>query len=144
MLLWSFLNWIIILFGKTIGGFNLHSTWHKLLVLNIVLYDFFYSICSDFANIFDVDWFISFLAKDIPVVKQVPDKYMRSLEKPPYTTRVPRKSEPQYYLDEVLPILWRRHVRRLCYFTWILKCFDIPSFIQKGRPFYLFEVNKTT
>ncbi|KAL8263767.1 hypothetical protein R6Q59_021897 [Mikania micrantha] len=60
---------------------------------------------SDFADIFDVDWFISFLAKDVPVVKRVPEKFMRSLEKPPYMMRVPRKSEPQFYLDEVLPIL---------------------------------------
>ncbi|KAJ0594560.1 putative GDP-fucose protein O-fucosyltransferase [Helianthus annuus] len=66
---------------------------------------------SDFANIFDVDWFISFLAKDVPVVKRVPEKVMRSLEKPPYTMRVPRKSEPQFYLDEVLPILTKRQVR---------------------------------
>ncbi|KAD5508055.1 hypothetical protein E3N88_15758 [Mikania micrantha] len=72
---------------------------------------------SEFANIFDVDWFISILAKDIPVVKRVPDKYMRALEKPPYTMRVPRKSEPQYYLDEVLPTLLRRHVRRLCHIS---------------------------
>lgn len=36
---------------------------------------------------------------------------MRSMEKPPYTMRVPRKSEPEYYLDQVLPILLRRRVR---------------------------------
>lgn len=32
------------------------------------------------------------------------------MEKPPYTMRVPRKSEPAYYLDQVLPILLRRRV----------------------------------
>lgn len=32
------------------------------------------------------------------------------MEKPPYTMRVPRKSEPEYYLDQVLPILIRRRV----------------------------------
>lgn len=69
--------------------------------------------CSNFNNIFDVDWFISFLAKDVTIVKRIPDKVMRSMEKPPYTMRVPRKSEPEYYLDEVLPILLRRRVRRL-------------------------------
>lgn len=66
--------------------------------------------CSDFANIFDVNWFITYLAKDITIVKRVPDKIMRSMEKPPYTMRVPRKSEPEYYLDQVLPILSRRRV----------------------------------
>ncbi|KAI3823801.1 hypothetical protein L1987_05243 [Smallanthus sonchifolius] len=75
---------------------------------------------SEFANIFDVDWFISFLAKDIPVVKRVPDKYMRALEKLPYTMRVPRKSEPQYYLGEVLPTLLRRHVVQLTKFDYRL------------------------
>ncbi|KAI7742707.1 hypothetical protein M8C21_020714 [Ambrosia artemisiifolia] len=87
---------------------------------------------SDFANIFDVDWFISFLAKDIPVVKRVPDKYMRSLEKPPYTMRVPRKSEPQYYLNEVLPTLLRRHVVQLTKFDFRLAN-DLNEELQRLR-----------
>ncbi|KVH91936.1 GDP-fucose protein O-fucosyltransferase [Cynara cardunculus var. scolymus] len=87
---------------------------------------------SDFANIFDVDWFISFLAKDVPVVKRVPDKYMRSLEKPPYTMRVPRKSEPRYYLDEVLPILLRRRVLQLTKFDYRLAS-DLDEELQRLR-----------
>lgn len=63
-------------------------------------------------NIFDVDWFISYLEKDVTIVKRVPDKFMRSMEKPPYTMRVPRKSEPEYYIDQVLPILLRRSVSK--------------------------------
>ncbi|KAE8730690.1 hypothetical protein F3Y22_tig00002890pilonHSYRG00008 [Hibiscus syriacus] len=43
---------------------------------------------SDFVNIFYVDWFISYLAKDVTIVKRVPDKFMRSMEKPPYTMPV--------------------------------------------------------
>lgn len=66
--------------------------------------------CSDFVNIFDVGWFISYLAKDVTIVKRVPEKVMTSMEKPPYTMRVPRKSEPEYYLEQVLPILLRRRV----------------------------------
>ena len=73
--------------------------------------------CSNFINIFDVDWFISSLAKDVTIVKRVPDKGMRSMEKPPYTMRVPRKSAPEYYLDQVLPILLRRRVRPLAQFV---------------------------
>lgn len=69
--------------------------------------------CSDFPNIFDVNWFISTLSKDVTIVKRIPDKVMRSMEKPPYTMRVPRKSEPEYYLEQVLPILIRRRVRDL-------------------------------
>ncbi|KAI3756525.1 hypothetical protein L1987_56346 [Smallanthus sonchifolius] len=87
---------------------------------------------SDFANIFDVDWFISFLAKDVPVVKRVPDKIMRSLEKPPYTMRVPRKSEPQFYLDEVLPILVKRHVLQLTKFDYRLAN-DLDEELQRMR-----------
>ena len=69
--------------------------------------------CSGFVDIFDVGWFISSLSKDVTIVKRVPDKVMRAMEKPPYTMRVPRKSEPEYYLDQVLPILLRRRVRPL-------------------------------
>lgn len=87
---------------------------------------FFYY--SDFANIFDVNWFITYLAKDVTIVKRVPDKIMRSMEKPPYTMRVPRKSDPEYYLDQALPILLRRrvrlHVMKICdYFHWNMFCF---------------------
>ena len=69
-------------------------------------------VCSDFADIFDVDWFISSLAKDVKIVKRVPDKVMRSMEKPPYTMRVPRKSTPEDYIELVLPILLRRRVSK--------------------------------
>ncbi|KAJ7952513.1 O-fucosyltransferase [Quillaja saponaria] len=75
---------------------------------------------SDFINIFDLDWFISYLAKDVTIVKRVPDKVMRAMEKPPYTMRVPRKSEPEYYLDQVLPILLRRRVVQLTKFDYRL------------------------
>lgn len=74
---------------------------------------FAYYSRSNFVDIFDVNWFISFLAKDVTIVKRVPDKFMRSMDKPPYTMRVPRKSAPDYYLDQVLPILSRRRVRLL-------------------------------
>lgn len=74
--------------------------------------DFNFS-CSDFPQVFDVDWFISSLAKDVPIVKKVPNKVMKSMKKPPYSMRVPRKSSPEYYIDEVLPILRRRRVRNL-------------------------------
>lgn len=88
----------------------LKSYYYCIDVMNIKE-NIIFQTCSDFLNIFDVDWFISSLAKDVPIVKRVPDKVMRSMLKPPYTMRVPRKSEPDYYLDEVLPILLRRRVR---------------------------------
>ncbi|KAJ1375452.1 putative O-fucosyltransferase, plant [Sesbania bispinosa] len=87
---------------------------------------------SDFINIFDVDWFISYLAKDVTIVKRVPDKVMRSMEKPPYTMRVPRKSEPDYYLDQVLPILLRRQVVQLTKFDFRLAN-NLDDELQKLR-----------
>nr|XP_027081358.1 O-fucosyltransferase 29-like [Coffea arabica] len=87
---------------------------------------------SDFLNIFDVDWFISYLGKDITIVKRVPEKVMRSMEKPPYTMRVPRKSEPEYYLDQVLPILLRRRVVQLTKFDYRLAN-DLDEELQKLR-----------
>lgn len=75
---------------------------------------------SDFANIFDVDWFISSLSKDISVVKRIPEKVMRSMEKPPYTMRPPRKSSAEYYLDQVLPLLLRRRAVQLTKFDYRL------------------------
>lgn len=66
---------------------------------------------------------------------------MRSMEKPPYTMRVPRKSDPEYYLDQVLPILLRRRVRPLImieclkfrnYFT--RRCFDYVNDCRDETP----------
>ncbi|KOM32572.1 hypothetical protein LR48_Vigan01g212800 [Vigna angularis] len=87
---------------------------------------------SDFANIFDVNWFITYLAKDVTIIKRVPDKIMRSMEKPPYTMRVPRKSEPEYYLDQVLPILLRRRVLQLTKFDYRLAN-NLDDELQKLR-----------
>lgn len=87
---------------------------------------------SDFFHIFDVDWFISTLLKDVAIVKRVPDKVMRSMEKPPYTMRVPRKSTPDYYLDQVLPILFRRKVVQLTKFDYRLAN-NLDEDLQKLR-----------
>lgn len=87
---------------------------------------------SDFSNIFDVGWFISYLAKDVTIVKRVPEKVMMSMEKPPYTMRVPRKSEPEYYLEQVLPILLRRRVLQLTKFDYRLAN-DLDEELQKLR-----------
>uniref|UniRef100_A0A7N0U1T3 O-fucosyltransferase family protein n=1 Tax=Kalanchoe fedtschenkoi TaxID=63787 RepID=A0A7N0U1T3_KALFE len=87
---------------------------------------------SDFSQVFDVDWFISSLAKDVPVIKRVPNKVMKSMKKPPYSMRVPRKSSPEYYVDEVLPILLRRRVVQLTKFDYRLAN-DIDDELQKLR-----------
>ncbi|KAL6178363.1 hypothetical protein ACLB2K_049881 [Fragaria x ananassa] len=87
---------------------------------------------SDFVNIFDVEWFISSLAKDVTIIRKVPEKVMRSMEKPPYTMRVPRKSEPEYYIDQVLPILLRRRVLQLTKFDYRLSS-NLDDELQKLR-----------
>ncbi|XP_031124669.1 O-fucosyltransferase 29-like [Ipomoea triloba] len=87
---------------------------------------------SDFLDIFDVNWFIQYLAKDVTIVKRVPEKVMTSMEKPPYTMRVPRKSEPDYYLDQVLPVLQRRRVVQLTKFDYRLAN-DLDEDLQKLR-----------
>ncbi|KAH0664207.1 hypothetical protein KY284_029138 [Solanum tuberosum] len=87
---------------------------------------------SDFFDIFDVKWFISYLAKDVTVVKRVPEKVMRLMGKPPYTMRVPRKSEPEYYLDQVLPVLLKRRVLQLTKFDFRLAN-DLDEELQKLR-----------
>ncbi|XP_019156004.1 PREDICTED: uncharacterized protein At1g04910-like [Ipomoea nil] len=87
---------------------------------------------SDFLDIFDVNWFIQYLAKDVTIVKRVPEKVMTSMEKPPYTMRVPRKSEPEYYLGQVLPVLQRRRVVQLTKFDYRLAN-DLDEDLQKLR-----------
>lgn len=72
-----------------------------------------YAVCSDFSDIFDVDWFISYLSKDVTIVKRIPYEVMLSMDKLPWTMRAPRKSVPEFYIDEVLPILMRRRVSNI-------------------------------
>jgi hypothetical protein len=86
-------------------------------------------VCSDFSDIFDVDWFISYLSKDVTIVKRIPYEVMMSMDKLPWTMRAPRKSMPEFYIDEVLPILMRRRVSNLpilCHGleTYVAYCFD--------------------
>ncbi|GAA0143621.1 protein modifying enzyme [Lithospermum erythrorhizon] len=87
---------------------------------------------SEFSDIFDVHWFFSYLSKDVKIVKRVPEKVMRSMDKPPYTMRVPRKSEPDYYLEQVLPLLLKRRVVQLTKFDYRLAS-DLDEQLQKLR-----------
>jgi hypothetical protein len=65
-------------------------------------------LCSTFSEIFDVDWFISFLSKDVKIIKTLPRKGGKTLT--PYTMRVPRKCSERCYQNRVLPVLLKRHV----------------------------------
>lgn len=64
--------------------------------------------CSNFAEIFDVDWFISFLSKDVEIIKQLPTKGGKPMS--PYTMRVPRKCNAKCYQNRVVPVLNKKHV----------------------------------
>lgn len=65
--------------------------------------------CSNFADIFDVDWFVSFLSKDVKVIKELPRKGGKVIGNP-YSMRVPRKCTPRCYQTRVMPALLKKHV----------------------------------
>ncbi|XP_037486811.1 O-fucosyltransferase 29-like isoform X1 [Triticum dicoccoides] len=87
---------------------------------------------SEFSDIFDTDWFISYLSKDVTVVKRIPYEVMISMDKLPWTMRAPRKSMPEFYIDEVLPILMRRRALQLTKFDYRLTN-DLDEELQKLR-----------
>ncbi|KAJ8629277.1 hypothetical protein MRB53_022600 [Persea americana] len=74
---------------------------------------------STFTEIFDVDWFISFLSKDVKIVKEVPRKDGKIVTAP-YRMRIPRKCTPRCYEKRVLPILLKKHVVQLGKFDYRL------------------------
>ncbi|KAJ6386158.1 hypothetical protein OIU77_029177 [Salix suchowensis] len=90
----------------------------------------FWNDSSDFAEIFDVDWFISFLSKDVTIIKQLPAKGGKVLT--PYRTRAPRKCTPICYLTKVLPVLNKKHVIQLGKFDYRLSNRLSPD-LQKLR-----------
>ncbi|CAK7329374.1 unnamed protein product [Dovyalis caffra] len=90
----------------------------------------FWNDSSDFAEIFDVDWFISFLSKDVTIIKQLPTKGGKVLT--PYRTRVPRKCTPTCYMNKVLPVLNKKHVVQLGKFDYRLSNKLSPD-LQKLR-----------
>ncbi|KAK8369404.1 hypothetical protein V6Z12_A01G109300 [Gossypium hirsutum] len=67
----------------------------------------FWKDASNFSEIFDVDWFISSLSKDVKIIKQLPKRGGKSWT--PYTMRVPRKCSERCYQNRVLPVILKRH-----------------------------------
>ncbi|XP_055815456.1 O-fucosyltransferase 6-like isoform X2 [Solanum dulcamara] len=73
---------------------------------------------SNFSEIFDVDWFISQISKDVKIIRDLPrigDKIIT-----PYTTRVPRKCNAKCYQTRILPILKKKHAVQLTKFDYRL------------------------
>ncbi|XP_018678386.2 O-fucosyltransferase 16 isoform X2 [Musa acuminata AAA Group] len=79
----------------------------------------FWKDASNFGDIFDVNWFISFLSKDVKIIKELPKKGGKPF-RGPYTMRVPRKCTPRCYQNRVLPVLLKKHVVQLTKFDYRL------------------------
>ncbi|XP_062185003.1 O-fucosyltransferase 6-like isoform X1 [Phragmites australis] len=76
----------------------------------------FWKDASDFAEIFDVDSFISTLSNDVKIIRQVPDRNGKMPS--PYKMRIPRKCTPKCYENRVLPALLKKHVVQLTKFDY--------------------------
>ncbi|XP_037486718.1 O-fucosyltransferase 6-like isoform X1 [Triticum dicoccoides] len=76
----------------------------------------FWNDASDFGEIFDADSFISSLANDVKIIRQVPD--INGKTPFPYKMRVPRKCTPKCYENRVLPALLKKHVVQLTKFDY--------------------------
>ncbi|XP_076907816.1 O-fucosyltransferase 6-like [Bidens hawaiensis] len=66
----------------------------------------FWKDASTFSEIFDVDWFISSLSKDVKIIRELPHKGGKKWS--PYSTRVPRKCNERCYHICVLPLFSKR------------------------------------
>ncbi|CAL5030567.1 unnamed protein product [Urochloa decumbens] len=76
----------------------------------------FWKDASDFAEIFDVNSFISSLLNDVKVIRQLPERDGKTPS--PYKMRIPRKCTPKCYENRVLPALVKKHVVQLTKFDY--------------------------
>ncbi|CAE6150119.1 unnamed protein product [Arabidopsis arenosa] len=87
---------------------------------------------SNFEDIFDVDWFISHLSKDVKIIKELPKEEQSRISTSLQSMRVPRKCTPSCYLQRVLPILNKKHVVQLSKFDYRLSN-NLDTELQKLR-----------
>ncbi|XP_004249701.1 O-fucosyltransferase 6-like [Solanum lycopersicum] len=85
---------------------------------------------SDFSEIFDVNWFISYLSKDVKIVKDLPRMGNELII--PHTTRVPRKCNAECYQTRIRPILNKKHAVQLTKFDYRLSN-HLDTELQKLR-----------
>ncbi|XP_047149471.1 O-fucosyltransferase 16 [Vigna umbellata] len=78
----------------------------------------FWKDSSNFSEIFDVDWFISHLSKDVKIIKQLPSKGRKPLSA--YNMRVPRKCNERCYITRILPVIMKKHAVQLSKFDYRL------------------------
>lgn len=68
-----------------------------------------FTFCSNFSEIFDVNWFTSYLSNDVKIIKQLPSSKGRKALSA-YNMRVPRKCNERCYINRILPILVKKRV----------------------------------
>ncbi|CAL5055147.1 unnamed protein product [Urochloa decumbens] len=90
----------------------------------------FWEDSSDFADIFDADYFISSLSKDVKIIQQLPDMIRKTSL--PYKIRVPRKCTPLCYENRVLPALSKKNVVQLTKFDYRVSN-RLDTYLQKLR-----------
>ncbi|CAH9094854.1 unnamed protein product [Cuscuta europaea] len=78
----------------------------------------FWKDSSDFSDLFDADFFISHLANDVIIIKELPLNRGKTWN--PYTVRVPRKCSERYYINRVVPILNKKHAVKIPKFDYRL------------------------
>nr|GEX31008.1 O-fucosyltransferase 16-like [Tanacetum cinerariifolium] len=78
----------------------------------------FWKDASSFSEIFDVDWFISHLSRDVKIIRELPHKGGKKWS--PYSTRVPRKCNERCYHIRVLPLFSKRRAVQLSKFDYRL------------------------
>ncbi|KAH8515020.1 hypothetical protein Peur_046571 [Populus x canadensis] len=76
----------------------------------------FWKDSSDFSEIFDVDWYISSLSKDVKIIKSLPKRGGKTWI--PRNMRVPRKCSERCYQNRILPVLLKRHAIQLTKFDY--------------------------
>ncbi|XP_024986256.1 O-fucosyltransferase 6-like [Cynara cardunculus var. scolymus] len=90
----------------------------------------FWKDASTFSEIFDVDWFISHLSRDVKIIKELPRKGGKIWT--PYNMRVPRKCNERCYQIRVLPVLLKKHAVQLSKFDYRLSN-KLETDLQKLR-----------
>lgn len=86
---------------------------------------------SNFSDVFDAEWFIASLAPDVHILKEIPAR-LRITKEMLYSTRAPRRSEPDYYIRYILPLLKRKKAIRLTKFDYRLSS-GLDEGLQKLR-----------
>ncbi|KAK4490220.1 hypothetical protein RD792_000879, partial [Penstemon davidsonii] len=90
----------------------------------------FWKDVSNFSEIFDIDWFISYLAKDVEIIKELPRR--RGQIWNPNRMRVPRKCNERCYISRLGPVLMKKHAVKLTKFDYRLSN-KLDTDLQKLR-----------